>query len=99
MGLAAVMYEGLSGDPDTVGAVTTAVQVLERDIDEEKTTVERSLRGLQSPKWSHVVKRDRRVTTEDTSGLRTGKVKKPRVTKPIVGTGAVGNIRTIRTKL
>uniref|UniRef100_A0AAV2KF45 Uncharacterized protein n=1 Tax=Knipowitschia caucasica TaxID=637954 RepID=A0AAV2KF45_KNICA len=63
------------------------------------TAAERSLRGQQSPKWSEVVKRSRRATTDEANAVRTGQGRKPRATKPIVGTGTVGSIRTIQTKL
>lgn len=52
-----------------------------------------------SPKWSRVVKKARRKTeAEGQIASRAGKPER-RVTKPIVGTGAQGTIRVIRTKL
>lgn len=82
---------------------TMALPSLNNGINQRKTAPEWSLSGPQSPKWTQVVKKSRRATTEDTAAeprnLAPGQVKRARLTKPIVGTGTMGNIRTVKTKL
>lgn len=77
------------------------------DLDEEMAAGGSDCLVSRSPKWSQVVKKGRRLarvpgSAAAQSGSRTvapGRKKRPGNVKPVVGTGAVGSIKTVKTKL